>query len=75
MPTPASRPQVLGTFILWFGWYGFNPGSTLAIHGYSRDMARVAASTTLAAGTAAVTGLFLKHSLPPALGGNGTYDL
>jgi len=41
---------VLGTFFLWFGWYGFNPGSTLEMH----DMAAatkaglVAANTTLA---------------------------
>jgi len=38
----------VGGIILWFGWYGFNPGSTLS----AMDMvgcARVAANTTLAA--------------------------
>src|SRR6185436_3581900 len=41
----------VGGVILWFGWYGFNPGSTLS----AMDMAgigRVATNTTLAASAA-----------------------
>merc|ERR1712014_422530 len=48
---PHNIPfTVLGTFCLWFGWYGFNPGSTLAMH--DQDTAfqagLVAVNTTLA---------------------------
>ena len=37
-----------GGLILWFGWYGFNPGSTLSAMDY-HGIGRVAANTTLAA--------------------------
>ncbi|MCF7873192.1 MAG: ammonium transporter [Candidatus Omnitrophica bacterium] len=38
----------LGVFILWFGWFGFNPGSTLGV-GDGSLIARVAMNTNLAA--------------------------
>lgn len=41
----------LGTFILWFGWFGFNPGSTTAA---ITDIAGIAVTTNLAAAAGAV---------------------
>jgi Amt family ammonium transporter len=38
----------LGVFILWFGWFGFNPGSTLSV-GNGELIGRVAINTNLAA--------------------------
>jgi Amt family ammonium transporter len=50
----------LGTFCLWFGWYGFNPGSVLTISSSNRgDVASlVAVNTTLAACAGAVSAMF-----------------
>ena len=49
--TPHSIPMVmLGTFILAFGWFGFNPGSTLA--GTDLRIATVAVNTMIAGSTA-----------------------
>jgi Amt family ammonium transporter len=64
---------VLGTFLLWFGWYGFNPGSFLRIlqpyttsgdyYGQWSAVGRTAVTTTLAGCTAALTTLFGKRVL------------
>ncbi|XVF81088.1 hypothetical protein PTKIN_Ptkin15bG0128400 [Pterospermum kingtungense] len=64
---------VLGTFLLWFGWYGFNPGSFLNIlktygdtgsyYGQWSAIGRTAVTTTLAGSAAALTTLFGKRLL------------
>ena len=43
---------ILGTIILFFGWFGFNPGSSLGFVGGSRNLAVIAAVNTLMAGAA-----------------------
>jgi len=63
---PHSLPLiVLGTFILWFGWYGFNCGSTLGLQdaGEGAMAAQVAMNTTLAAATCGLTLLILRFAI------------
>ncbi len=61
----------LGVFILWIGWYGFNPGSQLAFVGGGNTDAVVliAVNTTLAAAGGAVAALILSHFV------TGKFDL
>ncbi len=44
----------LGVFILWLGWFGFNPGSTTAVNGNPGNFAFIAVTTNLAAAAGAV---------------------
>lgn len=65
---PDGRPRalpghniplaVLGVFLLWFGWFGFNPGSTLAV-GDGQAIALVAVNTNLAACAGEVSAMAL----------------
>lgn len=47
---------VLGVFLLWFGWFGFNGGSTLAMND---RVPMIIANTTLAGATGGIAALFL----------------
>jgi Amt family ammonium transporter len=49
-----------GGLILWFGWYGFNPGSTLSAMDFE-GIGRVAANTTLAACAAGLTAMMYAY--------------
>jgi len=51
---------VSGGLLLWFGWYGFNPGSTLSAMDLE-GIGRVAANTTLAACAAGLTAMFWSY--------------
>ncbi|MEC7702068.1 MAG: ammonium transporter [Pseudomonadota bacterium] len=62
----SSLPQVtIGTFILWFGWFGFNGGSQLAIASTEDALAvaKIFANTNMAAAAGAITALALSQAL------------
>jgi Amt family ammonium transporter len=58
----------VGGLILWFGWYGFNPGSTLSALDV-QGIGRVSFNTTMAACSAGLMALFY------AYGRTGKWDL
>ena len=67
---------VLGAIILFFGWFGFNPGSSLGIQGSFMNLTALAALNTLIAGAAggisAMTYTWLKNKKPdPGMSVNG----
>ena len=51
-----------GGLLLWFGWYGFNPGSTLSAMDFE-GIGRVATNTTLAACAAGLTAMAYAYLL------------
>jgi Amt family ammonium transporter len=79
----AGRPQtipghnmplaVLGVIILWIGWWGFNPGSTLKAVG--APFADIALTTNLAAGAGVLGAMLMSYiyrrNVDVGMAGNG----
>jgi Amt family ammonium transporter len=55
IPGHSLMAGFLGGFILWLGWFGFNPGSTMAA--VPRDIAHIAVTTNTAAIAAVITSM------------------
>jgi Amt family ammonium transporter len=66
-PIPGSSIPLatLGTFILWFGWFGFNGGSQLAMGTISdaSSVSRIFVNTNLAAASGVVVSIILTQVL------------
>ena len=67
MPGHNLVYAVLGTFVLWLGWFGFNPGSTLALG--TGGFAHVAVTTNMAAAAGSIVALVVSKLK------FGSYDL
>ncbi|MEW4568233.1 ammonium transporter [Tautonia sp. JC769] len=60
IPGHSIPMAALGVFILWLGWFGFNPGSTMAA---TPDIAHIALTTNMAAVTGAIGAMVLSWML------------
>ncbi|MCL6639531.1 MAG: ammonium transporter [Firmicutes bacterium] len=73
LPAHNMHLAFLGTFILWFGWFGFNPGSSLS--GLDMNIARIALTTNLAAAAGGTAGtlftMFRYGKADPSMAMNG----
>lgn len=62
-PIPGSNMPLatIGTFILWFGWFGFNGGSELAIsdHSSATDVGLIFLNTNAAAAAGSIAALLV----------------
>ena len=57
IPGHSMTSAAIGVFVLWFGWFGFNPGSTMAADGLS--IAHVATTTNIAAAAATLSSMIM----------------
>jgi Amt family ammonium transporter len=60
IPGHSMSLAALGTFILWFGWFGFNPGSTLSAH--ELRISVIAVNTNMAAAAGALAAMMVMYS-------------
>lgn len=72
LPAHNLALSILGTFILAFGWFGFNAGSTLgASGGNALRIGIIAVNTMLASGSGAITAMLYRGRPDPMMCANG----
>ncbi len=73
IPAHSMPLAALGAFILWFGWFGFNPGS--ALNGLDGSIAHIVVTTNLAAAAGGLISALLTQArygkVDPSLTLNG----
>lgn len=57
IPGHSMTSATIGVFVLWFGWFGFNPGSTMAADWGS--IGHIAVTTNTACATASIAALLM----------------
>jgi len=55
IPGHSMTGVTLGGLVLWFGWFGFNPGSTMGAVGYADAIGHIAVTTNTAAAAATLS--------------------
>mmetsp|Transcript_34870 Transcript_34870/g.79609 ORF Transcript_34870/g.79609 Transcript_34870/m.79609 type:complete len:591 (-) Transcript_34870:247-2019(-) len=77
MPGHSLSLQCLGTFILWFGWYGFNSGSiiSLSLQDNYLVLSHTAVNTTLSAAAGCIAALFLSTIISERFTGEISFNL
>mmetsp|Transcript_15514 Transcript_15514/g.35765 ORF Transcript_15514/g.35765 Transcript_15514/m.35765 type:complete len:533 (-) Transcript_15514:373-1971(-) len=76
-PGHSVALQLLGTMVLWFGWFGFNPGSALVldIDNPGQVAAVAAASTALSGAAGGITALFTNLYIVERLTGEPYFSI
>ncbi len=67
IPGHSLTLGALGVFILWFGWFGFNPASTLGLEGLEETASRVFVTTNIAAACSTIAAMmvtWIKYKKP-----------
>ncbi len=75
IPGHSIPLAIFGVIVLFFGWYGFNGGSTLAAVGQAETIGTILMNTTIAGGAgalmAAIVNTLTSGKPDPAMIGNG----
>jgi Amt family ammonium transporter len=77
IPGHSVALQMLGCFLLWFGWYAFNAGITImvGVSDRSQIVSLIAANTSLSAGMGGISALFVNLFVMERLTGESVFDL